>query len=912
MHSSVQLNARSYVSTTNTSVPRAWHAFLLIVLLSFFCLSSGVQAQDSNSGVFSGRVLDAEDSEPVPGAVVAVLGIRRGAISRSDGSFRIILPPGAYTVRISALGYGMVQEDISVFPGESTEQDFMLESSVVQLGEVTVTVGSRADRTAIETAAPIDIIDARDIARSGYTELGEALQQLAPSFFSANQTVADGTDHVDPASLRGLGPDQVLVLVNGKRRHNSALVNVNGTVGRGSVGTDFNAIPIAAIERIEILRDGAGAQYGSDAIAGVINIQLKTDPHKLETGALAATTAEGDGEEIMAYANLGAELGDMGYATVTAEIRDRQPTNRAGTYTGAVFSDDPATDEALIAERNFDRNSMHIGRSEQSSAALFFNALTPISREVDFYAFGGLSYREGRGFGFYRYPIQEERGNLILYPDGFLPEISTTILDQSLALGMSAYYGDWISNFSLNHGGNTFIFGVDNSINASMGLDSPTEFDAGTLIYDQTSLNVDLLRYYSDEEAGIPLTLAVGGEFRVEHYAIEAGDPESWQFGGDTTSTGAPKSPGAQVFPGFQPGNEVNKRRTNLALYAELESDLNEMLFLGVSSRYENYSDFGDQLSAKFSGRFAPVEHLAFRATIGTGFRAPSLQQRYFNNISTQFVEDPTTGELVARQVLTSENNSPVTRAFGIPSLKEETSLNISAGVVVQPTENFSITLDAYQIDIDDRIVLSGRFADSDPAAAALLAPFTSVSAAQFFTNAVDTRTRGIDLVLAYNIRFGGGELLSSLALNVTQTEVQAIHVPDELVGLEETLFNREEQSRLETVTPGQQAVLGISYRLKDWTATGRVNYYGEVEYVHPSIAANDQTFAAKTTVDAEVQYRLFQGVSFGLGGKNVFDVYPDENIVANQSDGRFLYSRRVTQFGFEGANYYLKLHLDL
>ncbi len=884
---------------------------LLVACLVFMIFSASLQARESGS--ISGTITNLETGEPLGGVYLTLLGTGRGAISTAAGSYRINLSPGLYTLRASLLGYRPEEKEIRVTAGEESIVNFALEQSVIQFGEVAVTLGSRTERIAVETAVPIDVIGAQSIEESGYANLSQVLQFLAPSFNSSPQTVSDGTDHIDPASLRGLGPDQVLVLINGKRRHSSALVNVNGTVGRGSVGTDFNAIPTAAIERIEILRDGASAQYGSDAIAGVINVQLKTQTDEISVDLMSGITGEGDGETIRFNSNYGIPIGEFGYFNVTAEYRDRQPTNRAGTYTGPVYSQDEAEDEALIAERGFDREAMKIGSAKSLNAGLFFNSSLPISDEADIYAFGGTNFRSGRGFGFYRYPFEEAKVNLGIYPDGFLPEIHTLIRDNAITVGVDGLNDDWISDLSITHGSNAFAYKVRNSLNASLGADSPLEFDAGSLNFSQTSVNLDVITFVMPEGFLIPLSVALGAEFRVENYRIEAGEEASYLLGTDTTSTGDPKFPGAQVFPGFQPSNEVDEYRSNAAFFLDLESDIADDLLLNLAGRFENYSDFGSNVSAKLAGRWSMMEALALRAAFSTGFRAPSLHQLYFNNISTQFVEDEDTGDLVARQVLTSNNSSPVTRSFGIPDLKEEQSLNFSAGISSRPLENLSLTIDFYRIDIEDRIVLSGRFSRNDPTVAALLEPFSGVSAAQFFTNAVDTKTQGVDIVLSYGVELGGGDLELTAAANLTETEIDgAVKTSAELQGLEETLFNREERSRLELAQPGLKSSLGARYQIDDFTARARLSYFGEIDYVHPTLPANDQTFSAQSLLDVELAYALTRGLKLRLGGNNIFNVFPDENIPANTSSGRFVYSRRVTQFGFNGGFYYAGLDVRL
>jgi iron complex outermembrane receptor protein len=902
----------------------------------------------------TGTVTDAATGAPLGGVTVSVMGTNRTAQTVASGAYSIRVLAGDYTLQATSVGYAPVEQAISVAAGDTPTMDFQLGSQAIVMGQVLVAIGSRTARTATQTPVPIDVITGAEIRESGHTEVNQILRELVPSFNASHQTISDGTDHINPASLRGLGPDQVLVLVNGKRRHSSSLVNVNGTFGRGTVGTDLNSIPPAAIQRIEVLRDGASSQYGSDAIAGVINIVLQDQTESFQASVRGGMTGgclsqpdhpdggslnrdfDCDGEQVNIDANFGFPIGDNGFFNVTGSFLNRERTNRSGVEMKDQFlgiSGEAATD-AEIASRGLTREdfSMQTGQGEAVVGMAFFNSVVAVGNDAELYAFGGVSRRDGMATGFFRRANEETKTILSLYPNGFLPEIHTGIDDRSLSLGLRGNYSGWDVDLSVTHGGNELLYNIENTDNASMGAASPVSFDAGTLRFSQNVGNLDAVRLIDTNGAVNSLSFVTGAEFRVENYGIEAGDDASWMLGNggpiagvdfDTTSSGGPKAAGSQVFTGFRPANEVDRNRNSISVYAGLESQLSDNVTLDVGGRYENYSDFGSTFSGKAATRIELSPGFAVRAAVSNGFRAPSLHQVWFNNVSTQFVIDSGTGALVAEQVLTANNLSGVAAAFGIPSLKEETSTNFSAGITVSPTSSFSLTADVYSIQIDDRIVLTSRFNDGDPIVAGLLAPFASsgVSQAQFFSNTVDTKTTGVDIVGSYGTDWNGGQLTLTASANFSDTEVESINVPSsvadkftggDLDAVASTLFNREERNRLEDALPRTKGSVSAKWSRDSFTGTIRANYFGSIEY-KPTNSDNDETFAAKTLIDLDLGLELRDGVRLSVGGNNVFNVYPDQHTVAgNRSDERFVFSRRVTQFGSNGGFYYTKLSFNL
>ena len=905
----------------------------LLSLLVLFTNPNNVSAKVG--GTITGKLIASESQEPLPGANISIVGTMRGASTNVNGVYILNIEPGTYKVRASFIGYASVEKEVTVVADEKVTVDFELAESPVEFGEGLVVLGSRTARTAIETPVPIDVIAPQAIRESPVTELNQTLSFLAPSFNASHQTISDGTDHINPASLRGLGPDQVLVLINGKRRHQSALLNVNGTFGRGTVGVDLNAIPQGAIERVEILRDGASAQYGSDAMAGVINIVLKDQTEKVQIDVTTGTTGSGDGDQVLVDANYGFRIGDRGFFNVTGSFLNRGRTNRSDAFQGPIFFSDRAADDAEIARRGLTRKdfSMKTGQSEAVFGASFFNSAYAITDNAELYFFGGVSHRNGAGTGFYRRPIQEQKVVFEFFPNGFLPEIHSVIDDRSFTGGLRGNHLGWDIDFSVTHGSNRFQFNIENTDNASLGTASPISFDAGTLNFRQTVGNLDLVRPIDTKGAFNSLSYNLGAEFRVENYELDAGQFESYSLGNggnrpgvdfDTTSTGAPKASGSQVFPGFRPSNEVDRFRNSLSIYSGFEAQINDQWLVDVGGRFESFNDFGEVLTGKLATRIEVVDNFALRGAVSTGFRAPSLHQIWFNNVSTQFILNPDTNELEAAQVLTSNNLSPVTRAFGIPKLKEERSVNISAGFTARPHPKFSLTSDFYYIKIDDRIVLTSRFTDKNPTFARILAPFqdAGVSQAQFFANAVDTKTKGLDIVASYFTPLKRGKLQITASANFTDTNVENINVPKTLAqqvlsgesidDVKKTLFNREERNRLEDALPKQKATLTARYSIDQFSIMTRASFFGQVKY-KPTNPANDETFDAKTLFDIDVGYEFIEGVSLHAGANNVFDTFPDrQQKAANISNGNFPFSRRVTQFGMNGGFYYGRLQFNL
>ena len=935
----------------------------------------------------------ASTGEAMPGVSILIKGTTKGTISDTDGNFKLNANVGDVLV-VSFLGYET--KEVKVDNVDNVMNISLAESSRT-LGEVAV-IGSRAANARSNTmsAVPVDVITTKELKGFSQVDIGQILNYVAPSFNSNRQTVADGTDHIDPASLRGLGPDQVLVLVNGKRRHTSALVNINGTVGRGSVGTDMNVIPVAAIERIEVLRDGAAAQYGSDAIAGVINVVLKKDYQgtsasvtlgqnmttmnytapNINGGLDSRTQKITDGQVFQFDFSKGFKIGKGGI-NVSAQYNERGRTNRSGedniptTYLGANagFPATPAgqtitafrtnliaADNALAQSNGYNRQNMVFGNSSSKNIGLFINGGIPTGEKSEFYFSGGITYRTGQGFGNYRVPVNRSQQPLrtdgsLFNRDGFLPGIESTVQDKSLIVGYKTKKNGWSLDLSNTYGINTFNFSVFNSGNATLpNADAQqTVFDAGQLRFNQNTTNLDVAKMIDKVGSITGFNIAFGAEYRTDHYQITAGELASYSgvpktvpvapiiAGGPAYNNGTTAGlPGAQVFPGFQPSNQVDKSRNNLGLYADLEGEIANRLLIGIASRFENYSDFGSNLSSKISARLRITDAFALRGSASTGFRAPSLHQRYFNNTSTQFVAG------IPSNTLTVNNDDPIARqSIGVDALRPETSASVTVGATMK-VGGVSLTVDAYQIDIKDRIVYSGAFSRG-------LLGFTAdqyvgINNVNFFANAANTTTKGIDIVGNSRYNVGKGKLTVTVAMNFNQNQVTGINstplidspAKNDPAGnpnnsFRNLLFDRQQISRIEVWQPNNKVNVSATYSIGKFDITARAVRFGEVKYIHnvyteakradgtywstsndiagrpqPLFAYNadgtatiDQTFKPVVITDLIINYRATKAIGVSLGANNLFDVYPDQIFI----DPRNAYGSIDYQSGRDASN---------
>ncbi|AFL83071.1 outer membrane receptor protein [Belliella baltica DSM 15883] len=924
----------------------------LVMLICFFGLQQELLAQ---TRVVRGKVLSDEDGLGLPGAAVLVKGTTLGTTTDMEGEFSVEVPSGRNVLVISYIG--MRSQEVNI--ANQNDITVTLKFDDTDLSEIIVTGTRVGARSRIDSPVPVDIIPVSEVIDAvGQIDLNQILTYIAPSFQSSRQTISDGTDHMDPAQLRGLGTDQVLVLVNGKRRHQSALVNVNGTVNRGSVGTDLNAIPANAVEKIEILRDGAAAQYGSDAIAGVINIVLKKSEglsgnvaagthvtnfqrdYILNDGQNAGANIS-DGDMVSAALNYGLKIGQEGFLNITGEYSRRGFTNRSGTYVGQIFPSVGGVnvDEQELTSRGLTRQDfdMRIGNSAINSGGIMLNFSLPLKNGMELYSFGGYNNKRGNAAGFYRYPNAvpgAARQNVFqIYPNGFLPEINTDITDLSNTLGITGNLGDWRFDLSNTYGQNIFDFLITNSVNYTQALTNPNfqrEFDAGGLNFLQNTVNFDLSKKY-DILAG--LNVAAGTEFRVERFGVREGEESSYRNFDPNSGVAA----GAQVFPGFAPSTAGTWNRNNIGVYLDMEQDFSQAFSVAGALRFENYSDFGSTLNYKLASRYKITDGFVLRGSTSTGFRAPSMQQRFYSRVNTLFVTLPGQG-LVPVEAGTFRNDSEPARILGIPTLRQETSRSFTLGTTLQPVDNLEITVDAYQIDIDDRIVLTNNFtAGGDPVLAEQLSA-ANANTANFFTNAIDTRARGIESVITYNLFFRNNSKLSLILAgtfidnSVKKDEngnpiIKASPVL-EATGQIGSYFNREDQSRIEVANPRNKVSFMANYNVGKFTFMYRAVRFGEITYLDPTMGTDpsawpintltgqreslDQTFSSKIVTDVTVSYKFNDNFRLNVGANNLFDVYPDvQDHSGNFSLGRFVYSRRVQQMGFNGRFIFARLNFN-
>ncbi len=754
----------------------------------------------------------------------------------------------------------------------------------VSLKTVVVTTGTHSfDRTEATSLSPIDVLTPADLAGTGAPNLASALRVLLPSFNFPQPSVTDATDAIQPAQLRGLAPDQTLVLINGKRQHTTAIVNVNGSLGRGSSPVDINAIPVNAIDHIEVLRDGAAAQYGSDAIAGVINIILKGGSDHGGASITGGQYSKGDGSTWQGGADGGFALGKKGWVHLSVNAMHQDPTNRAGP------------DNRYPGDPTFGQVTFHYGlpliKAKQAAINLQYD-LTP---NAQIYAFSLFNKRDVSAGGFFRSLSSYSGGNpaaVAAYPNGFLPTENSAIRDDSEVVGLRGKLAGWNYDLSANTGANHWKLNTSDTFNYSLGSASPTSFYIGTLTDRQNLYNADFNREFSPGLLQNPLVVAWGLEYRHESFDIKHGDAASY--------AGA----GAQVFPGYQPGDAGSHSRNSHAVYIDLENDLTSKLSAGLAVRNEHYSDFGGTTSAKLSGRYAFNPTVALRGTVSNGFRAPSLQQEYYSSTAINFVADGS-GNLIPYTIRTFPVSNAAAQALGAQSLKAEKSRNYSFGLVLTPMSGLYTTLDVYQIDIDHRIVLSGNLVGTAVQNYLTSVGIPFVSGGRFFTNAVNTRTRGADLVSTYPVELQNSSLKFTAGMNYNKTDIRAIagNPPQlGLAGLTLPIIDRAEEGRITKGSPRTKAFLATDWSVGNWNIHGQVTRYGQFTTLGTT-ASSDQTYGARFVLDASANYN-WKDWTFTIGANDLNDAYPEKSSSANNYHGILPYTGS-SPFGFSGAYYY-------
>jgi len=865
----------------------------------------------AQSGTIRGRVTDPAGA-PLPRASVSAEGSGLTATTDDQGRYEIRgLDAGAYTLRVRMLGYQPRTARVVLDQGAVT-QDFTLTPQAISLSPVDVVVGSRARHTAAEQlAVPVDIFTSEDLTKQGSTETGQILQSLAPSINFPHQSVTDATDIVRPFTLRGLSPDQTLVLVNGWRRHQTALVNTFAYgMGAGSSGADLNAIPSSAIDRIDVLRDGAAAQYGSDAIAGVVNIVLKegqfTPFLNTSVGRYHTGNYPDDGTTVNLNGGWGFNVG-RGSLGLFGEFLDRQPTNRAWAD---IYEDagtgvaDSIVDGRVIVKRNpVPQPNHHWGDGLEKDLLTMMNFRLPLNNQgtTEFYTFGGYSFRKGTGNAYRRCAVDcaslGGRNWPEIYPFGYLPEFAPEVTDKSIAAGVRTAVSGWSIDLGSAYGYNQFDYDLRHTLNVSLGpcldpaspcapgpdsvpgtgdeIANQTSFFAGRLQRDELSVGVNAVKSVS---IGLPapVNAALGVQFRREGYEITRGEPASYIDGNNAAPGGGDARPYSQGFPGFRPQDESSTHRTNVAAYVDLETNLSPKFLTDIATRFENYSDFGSLITGKIALRFQPSPHVLFRAAGSTGFRAPGLSQSHFSHVSTNVIGG------VPTDVLTAPVTDSAAILFGAKPLREEKSVNLSGGLAFSPNDNVTFTLDVFQIKIDHRILLSATFDDTVSARILATNGFANISGLQYFTNGIDTRTRGIDLTGSLRMTAGQGTIDWTANANYTKNQITRT---DPLPAALDSTGRSQETGIIDSVT-----YIGITEERPDWRGTltgeynlGRVHalvrgsYYGKFSSAQPGYCdLCRDSYGGKGLVDAEFGYR-FSSIDLSFGVRNLFDTYPDQ-----------------------------------
>ncbi|MBI4421860.1 MAG: TonB-dependent receptor, partial [Gemmatimonadetes bacterium] len=767
-----------------------------------------------------------------------------------------------------------------------------------------------------ELAVPVDVFPAEVLAQQGTTETSQILQAVSPSVNFPHQSVTDATDIARPFTLRGLSPDHTLVLLNGSRRHQMAVVNTFAYgMGAGSSGVDMNAIPASAIDRIEVLRDGASAQYGSDAIAGVVNLVVKEGPFtpflNASTGRYVSDDYPDDGTTVDVNGGWGIRLG-RGSLALFGQFLDRQPTNRAWADIyedgGTGLTDSVNSKGQVVIKRNaVPQPNHHWGDGLEQDVLTLANLRVPLTEAgtSEVYGFGGYGFREGTGNGYRRYP-GSARNWPEIYPLGFLPEFNPEVTDYSAAGGVRALAGGWSVDLGAHFGHNDFAYNLRNTNNASLGpcldpaapcapgddgvlgddpttpmvdesADDPgianqTSFFAGRVLREEIGAAITAAR---ELQVGLsaPVNVAVGAAVRRERFEITQGERASWIDGGHLAQDSSDAPGGSQVFAGFAPTDEADESRTNFGVYADLETNLTPQFLAAVAGRFENYSDFGKRVTGKVALRYQPSTQLTLRAAGSTGFRAPGLGQSHFSKVVTNVIAG------VFEEIGVFPVADSAALLLGSKPLEEETAVNLSAGLAFTPRDNFTITADLFRITINDRILLGATFDDSLTQAILDSARFTDITGVQYFTNGLDTRTVGLDVTANLRVPAAAGFLDLTGAVNYTKNEITRVGpLPD-------TLRNSTEPGLIDSVT-----YIGITEERPDWRATataqysmGRFHglvrgaYYGKFSSAQPGFCDQcRERYGAKTVFDAEVGYR-FNQVNLSVGIRNLFDTYPDQ-----------------------------------
>lgn len=851
-----------------------------------------------------GTVKDAS-GQPIIGANVAIKNSKMGVNTDINGNFSIKANIGQ-TLIITYIGYKTQEVVIN-----SKTITVVLQEDTNTLDEVIVGSRFSKPRTDTERPVPVDIISVKELQSTGQADLGQSITFSAPSFNAVKFGINDSAPFVDPATLRSLGPDQVLVLVNNKRRHKVSFLSINDGVGKGQAGTDVNAIPALSLKRVEVLRDGAAAQYGSDAIAGVINMELNDTDHggtitaytgigytkpNLDVNGIIAPKTTTDGFTYNLSANAGFKIAEKGFLNATLSYSHTDGYDRSGTYSSSkgYYVKDPAQDAALIKENNIDLDRAVLGSPKNTSYGIFVNSGMPISENFKAYIFGGYTTKHVVTGVFTRPPSNTKRSVLSIFPDGYNPVAPADLQDYNITGGLKGTLGkDWNADFSISQGGNRVDWYAENTVNPSLGAASPTEFKVGVTSIGQTLLNADISRtFYKDSYPN--LSFAAGTEFRSEVFEQIAGDPASYIAGPDK----ATKDVGSSGREGFSPETAGKWNRTNVGLYTEIESDITKSLLLGAAIRGENYSDFGTDFTYKVNSRIKIADPISIRGSFSRGFRAPSITQAHYSNYANISFDND--GNSIINPIIST--TSELASKLGINGLDKETSIDISYGVTSKIGRNFTLTADVYTIDVDNRILLSGGI-DVSGIQEFVDAGFPDT--ANVFVNAIDTRTKGFELVAGYKGNINDDNKITvNLAYSANDTSIRnkrktstGIEVVDDVAAL----FITDGQ-------PKSKLISSLNYNYKDFGFMFRASTFGKISDPTATLAVvptdpnalQYQVFSSKTLLDISFTAKVLKDLSVTAGVNNLTDVYPDL-LQKPQTTNEVVFSRRTNQFGTQG-----------
>lgn len=885
-----------------------------ISVLLFFCLTTNAQVVQQ----IKGQILNLHTRQPVSDMSIKTEDGKLGTISNSAGRF-ILKTPSPTKFVISGVGFHNILhapiEDslwhiIYVRPVYTNESEVML-------------VGSRGKpRSDYNSPVPIDVISSRELINTGQIDLAQMAQFTSPSFVSVKTGLNGVANYADPASLKGMSSDQTLVLINGKRRHQFASISNTLVPGRGSVVTDLNAIPALALERMEVLRDGAAAVYGSDAIAGVINLSLKNN----HIGGLIKTdigiTHKGDGFTFSTSLNQGLTLGKKGgYFNYTIAAMSIGGTDRSDPYIGRFYNDDKRIDDSIRDARgvwptNQPAYVMKFGSNETKGFQSFINFGLPLKNNWKWYGFGGSSNKRVVGESFFRTAKSNDPNGSALYPDGYHPLLPGVTADYSFFTGFEQHTAQgWKIDLGTGYGYNHLDWYSINSGNASMGLNSPKDFYVGRNSFAQSITEFDFSKTIKESGYVKWVNIAFGGQLRRDEFRLVEGEPLSYEIGPLAATEN--KVPGSSGRPGISPQDQTRQSRLNIATYFDIETDLHDKFVLSFASRYEHYSDFGGNISGKIAGLWKLNKHVALRSSINRGFRAPSLQQIY-NGQTTSNAQNG-----LIRQTKQLPSNDPRLAEIGIPEPAPELSWNYNIGATLNINKVLVFTADAYHIDVENRIIISEvlQVGPSIPILQSVFPSSTGIKEIAFFTNHINTRTRGIDMVLSYKQDLtASSKLVVNAAWAYNQTKItKEKNPPEKLISdalVPIRLIDTISTGLITTAQPRQKIISSVEYTSNKTTLLVRLSHFGTVTaWEKPAgIPHRSQTFGAKTLTDFLMSYKLQSKIQLTFGVNNLFNVYPEKvnKNYASYTNGQVPYSRSGLQFGFSGSYYFTSIQIRI